>query len=172
MRGHDLRTWIILETETGVRVMRWCLRGGSKGELREANSGKDVGVEEDRLGRMRGWANMCLGGATWRLCLWSEIGKRWKIGLMVEMCWVLCPFFFLKCVHCVSMNTCACLVECALIFLWLHLHFAHLLTWILAGFLAVCGASLCMSTVCIYPHLCAGVCEGAAGECGEVLYSN
>ena len=107
MRGHDLRTWIILETETGVRVMRWCLRGGSKGELREANSGKDVGVEEDRLGRMRGWANMCLGGATWRLCLWSEIGKRWKIGLMVEMCWVLCPFFFFKvCALCVYEYMC------------------------------------------------------------------
>lgn len=168
MRGRDLCTWIILETESGVRVMRWCLRGGSKLELREANSGKDVGVVEDRVGKMRGWANMCLGGTTWRLCLWSEMGKRWKSGLMVEMCWVLCPCFFWVCALCV----CEYIVECELIFLWLYLHPAHSLMWIFAGFLAVCGASLCMSTVCIYPHLCAGVCEGAAWECGEVLYSN
>lgn len=45
MHGRDLWTQIILESASAVRVMRCGLHDGAKSQLREANSGKAVGVQ-------------------------------------------------------------------------------------------------------------------------------
>ena len=132
MRGRDLCTWIILETESGVRVMRWCLRGRSKRELREANSGKDVGVGEDeRMGKyVSGRNNMVFMFVKWD----GKALKKWTDGRNVLS--VVSLFFLSVCFVC----------------LWIH-------SWVWACFPVVAFASCPLAHVdlCRLPRCLWGV---------------
>lgn len=112
----NTRAWPVNSDNPGnrVRVMRWCLRDGSKGHLQEANSGNEVGAQmmETGWGR-REDGRICLRGEQRKIKvererrktggLWREKeSTQWLDGRAVkdwagarnEMCWVSCPFFW------------------------------------------------------------------------------